>query len=110
MTTSPRALAVLRQRALADTARALAHGPIPRHRLDADALATLTELGLVAHSTTGLTLNVTQAAGNCVACLARWRPPARRRLCAHQTDGGLNRCICTKSRTHPRIVAISTRI
>jgi hypothetical protein len=71
MTTSPRALAITRQRALADTARTLARGPIPRHRLDADALATLDALGLVAHSTAGLTLNCSHGGGSAIACLAR---------------------------------------
>jgi hypothetical protein len=60
-----------RQRTLADTARTLAHGPIPRHRLDADALAVLSELGLVASSRLGLQLNVSQAPGFAIAALAR---------------------------------------
>jgi hypothetical protein len=69
--TAARATAILRQRALADTARTLARAPIPRHRLDADALAALSELGLVASSPAGLTLNVTQAAGSAISALAR---------------------------------------
>jgi hypothetical protein len=70
-TPSPRATAITRQRALADTARALSYGPIPRHRLDPAALAVLFELGLVASCRLGLSLNVTQGAGSVVALLAR---------------------------------------
>ena len=48
--TAARAAIVNRQRILADTARALSNGPVDRHRLDADALAALDALGLVARS------------------------------------------------------------
>ena len=46
---------------LANTARRLAAGP--ETALDQDALATLTELGLVASCRLGLQLNVSQAPG-----------------------------------------------
>jgi hypothetical protein len=69
--TAARAAIINRQRSLADTARTLPHGPIPRHRVDTDALAALDALGLVASCRLGLQLNVTQAPGSAIAALAR---------------------------------------
>jgi hypothetical protein len=69
--TAARAAIIDRQRTLADTARTLAHGPIPRHRLDPAALAVLSELGLVAICRLGLQLNVSHGGGSAIACLAR---------------------------------------
>jgi hypothetical protein len=69
--TAARAAIINRQRTLADTARTLARGPIPRHRLDPDALAALDALGLVASCRLGLQLNVSQAPGSAIASLAR---------------------------------------
>jgi hypothetical protein len=69
--TSPRALAVLRNRALADTARQLANGPTAAGRLDPAALAVLDHLGLVTSRRTGLLLNCSHCQGDAISCLAR---------------------------------------
>ena len=69
--TAARAAIVNRQRILADTARALSNGPVDRHRLDADALAALDALGLVARSGSYCQQNVSQAPGSAISALAR---------------------------------------
>jgi hypothetical protein len=56
---------------LANTGRRLAAGPVAATVLDQDALAVLSELGLVASCRLGLQLNVTQAHGSAIAALAR---------------------------------------
>jgi hypothetical protein len=70
-TPSPRATTVNRQRTLADTARRLAAGPVQLRSVDADALATLDALGLVARSGSYCQLNVSKAPGSAISALAR---------------------------------------